>query len=510
MITGYFGQATAAGVRNFQQSVGLPMTGAVDAQTRSAIQSRSCGGNYSYNNVYPTNTYPAYTYPTNTYPTYPTNTYPYNYNNTYPYNYNYNTTLTLTSLSANTGIPGSSVTIYGQGFDVNSNTVYLGTSAIANVSSSYNGTSITFTIPTYANAGAMQVYVVNTRGTSNSLQFTVLTSPYTCGTYNTTSCGGCGYGYSTGYNCDPSNTSAPSITYLNPNSGAVGSSVSIFGSGFTTNNNTVRFGNGIITNLGSLDGRGLTFTVPSTLTGYGTQQVTLGSYSVYVTNGLGINSNTVSFNVNSLAGSGIAPTISSVNGPNSLAVGVQGTWTITVSAPSGSYLTTSVRWGDENLYGGVTAVPQTTYMSGSQTLTFTHTYQSVGTFTPVFTVSGAGGTNTSTATVTVTNSTSNNALQLTSLSQMSGRVGTQITLFGSGFTGDNMVHFGVGGVRSVTSASNTSISFTIPSYISPCDLIAFSSGSCGSPAQQVVLGSYPIYVTNTNGATSVLYFTVTN
>src|SRR3989344_7906955 len=89
MVTGYFGNATVQAVRNFQQSAGIPTTGFVDGQTRSAIQTRSCGSlgdgylqNYfNYGSaVYPYNysyTTPSYTTPSYTPPTYTTPSYTY-------------------------------------------------------------------------------------------------------------------------------------------------------------------------------------------------------------------------------------------------------------------------------------------------------------------------------------------------------------------------------------------------------------------------------------------------
>src|SRR3990167_10577473 len=52
MVTGYFGAATAAAVRNFQSGQGLANTGAIDAATRAAISRVSClptgqAGNYN-------------------------------------------------------------------------------------------------------------------------------------------------------------------------------------------------------------------------------------------------------------------------------------------------------------------------------------------------------------------------------------------------------------------------------------------------------------------------------
>jgi len=93
MVTGYFGDATIQAVRYFQQMVGVPVTGYVDAATRSAIQNRSClsgqsggyGSPYSYGygsyNYYPYSYTPSYSYPS--YSTY--QNYPYAYPSYYAY-----------------------------------------------------------------------------------------------------------------------------------------------------------------------------------------------------------------------------------------------------------------------------------------------------------------------------------------------------------------------------------------------------------------------------------------
>lgn len=91
--------------------------------------------------------------------------------------------------------------------------------------------------------------------------------------------------------------------------------------------------------------------------------------------------------------------ITGVSGPNSLAVGQQGTWSITTNAPSGSYGSVSVRWGDEYYYG-YAATPQS--VSISQQNTFSHSYSSPGTYAIVFTATdNAGHSNTASATVVV-------------------------------------------------------------------------------------------------------------
>ena len=305
-----------------------------------------------------------------------------------------------------------------------------------------------------------------------------------------------------GYSCGQIN-----ISSLIPQSGQSGSSVTIFGRGFSTTGNSIYFGQGIISNVSSFNGTTLTFTVPTQL---GSQFVTTGTYPVYVRNASGQTSNTINFNVTSVgSGPTNAPVITSVNGPTSLNVGVQGTWTLNLNAPAGSYVTTSVQWGDENYYGYTATSPQSTYVSGNQALTFTHTYQQSGTFTVRFTVSGPGGTNTSTQTVNVSGSGQTGQLSLFALEPNFGRVGNAITIRGTGFTSSgNDVHFGVGGSKNLVSQVNgTQITFIIPAAISPCDLIQ-SGYYCGAPTTQVTPGQYSIYVTNSTGATNVLQFTV--
>lgn len=419
MITGYYGQATAAAVRAFQQNHGLPATGYVDSSTRSAINSASClhgqGGGY-VSPTYPTNPFSYNNYNYN-------NTYPYNYTNptynNFPYTYPYGGTLVITSMSQNTGVPGDSVTLTGVGFDAFNNTIAFGTQTIPGIPS-INGTSLTFSVPsyyTYAQNQIVQISVSNSHGTSNSQSFTLYPygssyNPYNQYPYNQNQ-NQCGYPYSYGTNCGCayggygcSNSGTPTVTFLSPNSGTAGTSVSVFGSGFSSTGNSVHFGNGIITNINSTDGHGVSFTVPSQITGYGSQPLVVGTYNVSVTNASGITSNTLPFIV-----------------------------------------------------------------------------------TSVFSTS------------------TTNTIALSSLAPTSGHVGTQITLTGTGFnTLDNTIHFGIGGTLHAPSFnSGTTIYYTVPSYVSPCDLIG---PGCAAPAQLVFAGSYPIYVTNTNGSSATLSFQV--
>src|SRR3989338_7148553 len=441
MITGNFRSATMQAVRNFQQSQGLPLTGAVDASTRAAISHVSCGGTsgYNYNNNYTAP--PSYNSPyaqgyggtqyNNTYSTNCYYTYPYtctNINNSYNYNNNYN---------PNCGYSQNNSS-YGYGY-----------------------------------------YGQNTYGGQ----------------------------YPYGYNYCPPNAGVLSLSYLNPNSGKIGSTISIYGDGFSRSGNTVHFGGNIITGLSSTDGHRLRFDVPDQLVGYLPQGVIAGTYNVSVTNSSGQTSNALPFTVTS--GSGEAPSITSVSGPTLLDTGEQVSWKVKVKNRNSSYVTTSVIWGDENIYPAPHVAPQTSYAQGTDTLTFTHTYYRPGTYTVVFTVSnGFGQQDTSSKTVTVGFGTNGN-VTLSSIQPMSGRVGTQIMLLGSGFNAlDNTVRFGIGGTQHVPSFNNgTTIYYTIPSYVAQCDLVTPGS-VCTQNIQQVLPGPIQVSVSNTSGTTNAILFQV--
>ena len=302
------------------------------------------------------------------------------------------------------------------------------------------------------------------------------------------------------------NTGALSVSYLSPNSGGVGTSVTVFGTGFSSTNNSVRFGNGIIANLSSIDGRSLSFVVPATLSGYGSSQVTPGVYNVSVTNSSGASSNNLQFVVNSYGNNSSAPSISNVSSPTSLALNTTGTWIVSFNNPSSyNYSNISVSWGDP-VYGAYAVAPQQIYGTGSQQATFTHAYSQTGTYTITFTVSNSAGSNTSTVTVQVGTSQSG-APVITSISPTYGAVGTQIVLTGTGFTGDNTVHFGNGGKMHVTSMSGNYIYFTVPQYLSPCDVS--SNGSvCAQYLQQVTPGQYQVYVTAGGNNSNSITFNV--
>jgi hypothetical protein len=96
------------------------------------------------------------------------------------------------------------------------------------------------------------------------------------------------------------------------------------------------------------------------------------------------------------------PTISSVTGPQTLAVDTEGTWTVTASDPQNDQLSYSIKWGDESFLGKLFAfvMPPKVF---TQTSTFTHTYANAGDYTITVTAKdGKGHSTTSSTTVTVT------------------------------------------------------------------------------------------------------------
>ena len=206
---------------------------------------------------------------------------------------------TISSLQPTSGPIGTTVTITGSGFTSTGNTVNFGNGVIQKNVSSFDGKTVTFTIPSYispycppqmfcsavvypVNPGSYNVSVTNGNGTSNSLSFIVTSN-------------------------------VPAVTSLNPTSGPIGTTVTITGSGFTATGNKVKFGslgseNNPKYSFDSSDGKTLVFTVPfsnylscwytnpvCSAAQYSTQP---GIYGVSVINGNGT-SNSLSFIVTS-------------------------------------------------------------------------------------------------------------------------------------------------------------------------------------------------------------------
>ncbi len=114
-----------------------------------------------------------------------------------------------------------------------------------------------------------------------------------------------------------------------------------------------------------------------------------------------------------------------------------------------------------------------------------------------------------TATVVVTGSGTPSAPVIYSITPTQGSVGTQVTIVGNSFTADNVVHFGMGGTQHVASSNNgTTIVFTIPQAVGPCDLVTQGQQICAAVLQLVTEGSYNVSVSNTLGQSGTQNFTV--
>jgi hypothetical protein len=132
----------------------------------------------------------------------------------------------------------------------------------------------------------------------------------------------------------------------------------------------------------------------------------------------------------------------------------------------------------------------------------------------------------------------NYAPVISSITPISGSTGTQVTIYGSGFSmngctsgycnnnlyynnnsnsySQDIINFGPSTITNAYSTNNgTSLTFTVPSYTntnSACSYstsYSYSNSSCNIPQYPIVSGTYPVFVTNANGISNVINFVVT-
>ena len=306
----------------------------------------------------------------------------------------------ITSLNPASGPIGTAVTITGTNFGATQGTSTVKFSGTTATATSWSDTSIAVTVP----AGATTGNVVVTVGTqaSNGVAFTV----------------------------------GPTISSLNPNSGAVGTPVTITGMNFgaTQGTSTVKF-NGTTAAASAWSATTINVTVPAGAT-TGSVVVTVGTLS----------SPGVMFTI-STAG----PTITTVS-PNSGAPGTSVTITGTnFGATQGTSTVT---------FGG-TVAPSTSWSATSISVTVP---AGAATGAVVVTVGGlaSNGVN-----FTVP------APAITSLNPTSGLAGAAVTITGTNFgttQGTSTVRFN-GTTAVVTSWSNTSIAVSVPSGASTGNVV---------------------------------------
>jgi len=169
-----------------------------------------------------------------------------------------------------------------------------------------------------------------------------------------------------------------------------------------------------------------------------------------------------------------------ISAPASLIIGEEGTWTVDVESQTEGNLHYSVIWGDEGSESASARLATAVQSSA----TFTHSYDTAGTYTPKFTVTDDDGRSVTKAAASVTVSAEAD-VEITSLSARSGYAGDSVTITGSGFTAESDVYVGSTTATNVTVNSDTSITFTMPA---------------------LGVGSYDVYVENENGTSNAIRF----
>ena len=100
-------------------------------------------------------------------------------------------------------------------------------------------------------------------------------------------------------------------------------------------------------------------------------------------------------------------------------------------------------------------------------------------------------------------------VSISSLSPASGPAGTQVTITGKGFSSsDNTVQFSRNTISNLNSGDGNTLTFIVPSFWAyPCPP---NAPLCPGPISPNLPGQYPVYVTNSNGTSNNLTFTVTD
>jgi hypothetical protein len=228
--------------------------------------------------------------------------------------------------------------------------------------------------------------------------------------------------------CSSSTQAAPTVSGFSPASGAVGSSVTVTGTGFT-GATSVKF-NGTSASFTVNGDTQVTATVP---TGAKTGPIS-------VTNAGGTGTSTASFTVSPVAA---APTISSFS---------------PVSGAAGTSVTvTGANFTGASFVKFNGAAASFSVVSDSQV---TATVPAGATSGPI-SVTNSAGTGTSASSFTVTTTTAGPTI--TSISPTSGPVGTLVTITGSGLAGATSVRFGNGASVVPTSPTDTKITVNVPS-----------------------------------------------
>lgn len=85
-------------------------------------------------------------------------------------------------------------------------------------------------------------------------------------------------------------------------------------------------------------------------------------------------------------------------------------------------------------------------------------------------------------------------------------VGSSVTIYGGGFTQDNTINFGIGSIDHVASYDGTTLTFTVPSSLTPA--CYYSEPQCLIASQETTPGTYAVSVTNGSGTSNSVSITI--
>jgi hypothetical protein len=335
----------------------------------------------------------------------------------------------ISNVAPSSGAVGALITINGTNFGATQGTSTVTFNGTAATVTSWSATSIVVTVP----AGATNGNVVVTVGgvASNGVPFTI--------------------------------SGAPSITSLTPNSGPVGTMVTIAGSNFgaTQGNSTVLFkGTGVSATVNSWSNTSIVVIVPT--------GATTGNVTVTVNGAL---SNGVTFTVTA------TPSITSL-APNS---GPIGTSVVIAGANFGVSQGTSTV-----TFNGVSAGTASAWSTTSITVTVP-----IGATSGPVVVSVAGvASNGTTFTVTAAA-----APTISSLNPTSGRAGISVTIAGANFgaaQGNNTVTFNGVSAGTASAWSTTSITVTVPTGATTGNVVVTVGGVASNGVPFTVTCSIPV------------------
>lgn len=161
--------------------------------------------------------------------------------------------------------PGEIVRVFGSGFTPTDNTVTVGTTPFRGIPADRFGGSVSVTLPANFPLGTYPVSVSNKNGSSTRNTFVIVA---------------------------PGSATAPKITGVSPESGKLGSAITLRGSGFTPTDNKILFAEKTFT-VASPDGKTLSFTSTSTVLVFHPSATGTAPVHMYVQNGNGISNDAV-------------------------------------------------------------------------------------------------------------------------------------------------------------------------------------------------------------------------